>query len=78
MSLNCEESVWDIFLINLTQLGLSQFRKLLWKVSLNILHCGNILKMFKENNKALTYIPSALFLYLPTITSFLFLLLNFY
>lgn len=60
------------------QLGLSQIRKLLWKVSLNIFHCGNTLKMFTENNKALTYIPSALFLYLPKITSFLFLLLKFY
>lgn len=34
--------------------------------------------MFTENKKALTYIPSALFLYLPKITSFLFLLLKFY
>lgn len=78
MSINCDGSVWDIFLINLMQLGLSQIRKLLWKVSLNIFHCGNTLKMFTENNKALTYIPSALFLYLPKITSFLFLLLKFY
>lgn len=47
-------------------------------MSLNIFHCGNILKMFSENNKALTYIPTALFLYLPTIASSLFLLLKFY
>lgn len=60
------------------QLGLSQFRKLLWNVSLNIFHCANILKMFTENNKALTYIPNALFPYLPTIASSLFLLLKFY